>query len=904
MKTRILSLLLLLLPLLGKASHIVGGEFEILYQGNFRYKINFIYYFDEKNGAQEIKQADIFINARIFRFADNAFIRDVSIPFHSQTPVSYTQPACSSTALKTSRQYYTTEITMPPEQFSHPGGYYIVWERCCRNYNSAGLLNIFSVDPGNSNNNPNAAGQTFYLKFPPVTKNGQPFVNSTPKLFPPLSDYGSPFRPYYTDFRGIDDDGDSLVYSMTTPYNTHQRIAYPPIMPAPFPEVVWRPPFSFTNMMGGSPDLKISQEGFLTVTPTLQGLFVFAVKVEEYRDKVKIGETRRDFQMLVIEAADAVPPKIIGKGPTDPDFVDSPTLTMTYTLASPASDRCFTVRVTDDDSKITNDTIEQIRIRAIPLNFKKDLAPILPSVFYATLREGSSAEFTICLPVCPYFIGGTPMIGIIAMDDACALPLTDTLKVSIHAEAPPNNQPRFTSINPITQTLQEGDQDAWPFSVVDDDGDNLTISVIGKGFSLPASGFQFTTLSNTPGAANGELKWDAFCDIYDFTQRTSFQVIIQVEDDDFCKLPNPAKAIHNLTVNLPGNDDPIIDSDLTSNPAERKVSLTRRVYESVNFKVTGKDVVDNDFLVLKSEVQSFESTESSIAISPTPTSANTLVSSDVAWTVGCDVLSSAEPDTVNLQFIVVDNANKCRIYKADTLDVEVKVLPPANHAPVLSVFNQNADHTDFVDGVLSVTLGASIDLLLTGNDADVTPAKDNLTLKLREATGNVPPFGYTFEQAEGPSPLATTFTWTPGCSIFKRGIFENEYTFTFDVYDDRCHVDKKDSVTFTIRIKDVDGSDANFRPPNFVSPNGDEKNDYYAMETLVPETGELLNILPNDNCDSRFEYVRIYNRWGKEMFRSTERDFKWYPDDTSSGVYYYSIKFTKKEYRGSLTVRY
>ncbi|MBL8153062.1 MAG: DUF4397 domain-containing protein, partial [Anaerolineae bacterium] len=39
--------------------------------------------------------------------------------------------------------------------------------------------------------------------------------------------------------------------------------------------------------------------------------------------------------------------------------------------------------------------------------------------------------------------------------------------------------------------------------------------------------------------------------------------------------------------------------------------------------------------------------------------------------------------------IVVDNANKCRIYKADTLDVEVKVLPPANHAPVLSVFNQN-----------------------------------------------------------------------------------------------------------------------------------------------------------------------------------------------------------------------
>jgi hypothetical protein len=133
---------------------------------------------------------------------------------------------------------------------------------------------------------------------------------------------------------------------------------------------------------------------------------------------------------------------------------------------------------------------------------------------------------------------------------------------------------------------------------------------------------------------------------------------------------------------------------------------------------------------------------------------------------------------------------------------------------------------------------------------------------------------------------------------------ENEYILTFRLDDDHCLTETEDSVTVTIRVKDVESSHADFRPPNFVSPNGDNKNDYYAMERMVPETGEILSALPNDNCASRFEYVRIYNRWGKEMFRSTERDFKWFPGDTAPGVYFYSIKFTEQEYRGTLTVSY
>jgi len=81
-------------------------------------------------------------------------------------------------------------------------------------------------------------------------------------------------------------------------------------------------------------------------------------------------------------------------------------------------------------------------------------------------------------------------------------------------------------------------------------------------------------------------------------------------------------------------------------------------------------------------------------------------------------------------------------------------------------------------------------------------------------------------------------------------------------------------------------------------------NDYFAMEAKDPGTGELKSILPNDNCASKFEGVRIYNRWGNLVFQSDDRNFKWYGPGESAGVYFYHITFTHREYRGSLSLRY
>ena len=126
---KILLILLCLWAFPVAASHIVGGEFEIIHISGIRYRINLILYFDELNGS--IGARDPSVDARIFRKRDNALMMNVFLPFSSQTPVSYTQPACSNGEIVTSRILYTAVVQLTPQQFSDAEGYYLSWERCC-----------------------------------------------------------------------------------------------------------------------------------------------------------------------------------------------------------------------------------------------------------------------------------------------------------------------------------------------------------------------------------------------------------------------------------------------------------------------------------------------------------------------------------------------------------------------------------------------------------------------------------------------------------------------------------------------------------------------------------------------------------------------------------------------------
>ena len=257
---------------------------------------------------------------------------------------------------------------------------------------------------------------------------------------------------------------------------------------------------------------------------------------------------------------------------------------------------------------------------------------------------------------------------------------------------------------------------------------------------------------------------------------------------------------------------------------------------------------------------------------------------------------------MGFQFIVVDNSNKCRLYKADTVDVSVKIFPPNNSAPALLVNSLNPN-LKLINNQLDVTLGQQISLGLQGVDADISPSKDILKLTLLKAEGNVPLEGFTFIPVEGTSPIETTWVWNPNCAIFQNDVYENDYTLTFRIADNRCFTATADTVKINLKVRDVDGTDDFFTPINFFSPNDDGINDYYSMDIKDLETGEILNVLPLDNCVAQFQGVRIYNRWGNQVFESVERDFRWYAKGESPGVYYYVIIYTHKEYKGALSIR-
>jgi hypothetical protein len=895
-------LLVLAIPI--SASHIVGGEFELLYLSGPSYRLNLIWYFDVVNNPGRLPESqEPNIVVTIYRKSDNKVMRTVTLLYvgNSKERVGYTQPECSSGEIVTDKLLYSAFLDLPDTEYSDPGGYYVSWQRCCRNYT---IGNIISEDPAQ---NGVGAGQTFYLEFPPVTKNGKPFINSSPRLFPPLNDYACPGKPYYVDFAGIDDDGDSVVYSLAPPLNTSSAAALPPASPRPYNPVDWRPGHGLDRIVNGTPvvpsfpDLRISTDGFINVTPRSQGLFAFAIKVEEFRDKEKIGESRRDFQMLVTDCPQAAPPKITGKKTISGSF-QSDLLTVSFDATTPDADRCLLVSVADPDAnKPESNFIEFVRIKVIPLNFKsKKPLDLIQGESSGFIRNEETKEFTVCLSACPYFEGGPYLIGIVAYDDACALPLTDTLRVSVDVEAPLNERAAFKHPDKITAQLNEGEAMTWPFEAHDADGDNLIFSLKTDGFLLDKAGMKAST-QTTPGSGvlTGTFDWDAFCDIYDFTQRTSYEVQLMVDDDDVCGINLADTLTFKLNVVLPGNDPPFIDTDLTSSLNEMVVDAgARRVTEKVEFHVSGWDLIDNDNVTIRMAGEGFKPGDYGMIFNKA--TAKGSVSSLFSWDLACNRFTPLLKDMFTLKFMAIDSTNKCRVRKIDSVIVNVQVVPPLNHKPVFTITNLNPALT-LSDSSLNLSPGQQINLQLTVTDLDATP-QDKLHIRLADAGGEGEPSGYIFTPVEGVGTQVTSLLWNPDCAIFTEESFDKNYYFDFRYGDDHCLSSTSDTVRVRVNLSDIVSEGFTQDPPNVFTPNGDDFNEYFAMER-IDENGEVISVLPPDNCRGHFEGIRIYNRWGTTVFSSTERTFRWYGNDAPAGVYFYLIKFNDKEFKGSVSLR-
>jgi hypothetical protein len=253
--------------------------------------------------------------------------------------------------------------------------------------------------------------------------------------------------------------------------------------------------------------------------------------------------------------------------------------------------------------------------------------------------------------------------------------------------------------------------------------------------------------------------------------------------------------------------------------------------------------------------------------------------------------------------VLVDDEDACNIIHYDTAVFNLSVVLPEIH-PKLKIYNENRS-LDLTDKGIEVSLG-HIGFDLLGTDTNVSNI-DTLNLSLASATGAILPTGYTFANATGLHIVESRFSWDPTCSIFQDGSYNNSYKFNFIVTNNHCKTPTFDTASVRVSIKDLDPNEKSFLPANVITTFPDHCNDFFAIDGFESEPnceGQIRQVSapPTDNCYSRFENVRIYDRWGKLVFESTDRKFRWYALNAAAGDYYYFIKYTHKEYKSSLTV--
>ena len=132
------------------------------------------------------------------------------------------------------------------------------------------------------------------------------------------------------------------------------------------------------------------------------------------------------------------------------------------------------------------------------------------------------------------------------------------------------------------------------------------------------------------------------------------------------------------------------------------------------------------------------------------------------------------------------------------------------------------------------------------------------------------PEGFSYSWQDGST--ANTFTVTSGG------------TYSVTVTDPRCG----NSSSSAINVKTVACNEEKVFIPNLITPNNDGLNDYF---TAVGLTGRLWSL-------------RIYNRWGQQVYQSLDYQNNWKAEGLNAGTYYYFFQspYSVKTYKGWIEV--
>lgn len=273
-------------------THIIGGDMYYDHLGGNQYQVTLRLYRDcgpdNTNGTGFDAAAQFAVYT-----ASGALFTSVTVsdPGETVVPVVLNDPCLSappSVCVRTTE--YVQVFNLPPVA----GGYVVSYQRCCR---TPAMVNLSGQQ-----------GLTCTITVPAPPSN----VNSSPRFddYPPIALCLNQDMSF--DHGATDPDGDQLVYSLCDPFQGADAINPAPLALAPpYQPVNWAPPYTATDPINSTPPLAIdAATGLLTVHPTLQGTFTVGVCVSEFRNGNLLGTTRRDFMFRVV-ACDATVDAII-----------------------------------------------------------------------------------------------------------------------------------------------------------------------------------------------------------------------------------------------------------------------------------------------------------------------------------------------------------------------------------------------------------------------------------------------------------------------------------------------------------------------------------------------------------------------------------------------------------------
>lgn len=294
MKRRLLLFIFLFSANWVNAFHIAGGDLTSKWLFGNTFEIKLTLYRDCSNPNAAYFDPTIIIAAYTL---NGSILQDsFHVDLTSVVPLEYSGLGCvqpPQICMQTGT--YIRNIQLPPGS----GGYYLVWERCCRN---STVINLQS---------PSQTGMAFYHEMAdPALMNSSPTFNSPPL---PYTCVGQLFR---FSFFANDLEGDSLVYAMSTPLaggNTSNQSPNPfsylnspggqNLIPSPGPYAnsTWDFGYGVSNVCGSAVPLVMDPAtGIVEGIPDVPGFYAMAANIYEYRNGILIGVVRREIEFTVL----------------------------------------------------------------------------------------------------------------------------------------------------------------------------------------------------------------------------------------------------------------------------------------------------------------------------------------------------------------------------------------------------------------------------------------------------------------------------------------------------------------------------------------------------------------------------------------------------------------------------